>query len=41
MIDIYVCKMIKLFGLGGGGEEGYLNIVFSVIFILFFYSIFV
>lgn len=22
MIDIYVCKMIKLFGFGGGGGRG-------------------
>lgn len=37
MIDIYVCKMTKLFGFGGGeGEEGYSNIVFSAILISFF-----
>lgn len=38
MIDIYVCKMTKLFGLWGGGRRG-TQILFLVPFLFHFFTV--
>lgn len=40
MIDIYVCKMTKLFGFGGGGERRGTQILFLVPFLFHFFTVF-
>lgn len=41
MIDIYVCKMTKLFGFGGGGRERRgTQILFLVPFLFHFFTVF-
>lgn len=39
MIDIYVCKMTKLFGFGGGGRRG-TQILFLEPFLFHFFTVF-